>query len=97
MISPQTPVRVYSTSLDCLEDEHELVDIKDLDWPCFDVFVWYGAREKDCRKNVPYEQVTKVIDILRRDHPQSGVIGVARLGINRADAEVLARAGVGIH
>jgi len=88
------PVRQYLTSHSELNDNHEI--IADLDWPCYDVFGFDG-KGKEVIRDVPNCRVREAIDILRERNPRVGVLGVARLGINRFDAEFLAKFGIGIH
>jgi hypothetical protein len=88
------PVRQYQTSHCELNNNNEI--IADLDWPCYDVFGFDG-KSKDVIRDVPNCRVKEAIDILRERNPRIGVLGVAELGVNRADAEFLAEHGIGIH
>lgn len=91
------PVRLYESPMPEMDDEHELTLTGRLNWPAYDVFVWYGARKRDCIKDVPVELVDEAIEKLREKHSDAGVIGVVELGYNNEDARSIARCGVGIH
>ena len=88
------PVRQYSTSMCELDDNHEL--ITRLDWPCYDVFAFDG-KGKEVIRIVPNHLVRTVIEEIKDRNPNVGVIGVAEIGINETDAELLALTGVGAH